>query len=620
MGGARKQRAKKICAGILPASRFKPAMARLSSLLDEEEMDFDPEFSAREGESESSEDDVTFFSVSFSKSQPSHSHSPLTSKHQSSSRLNPPSHLGQSSPASFSPIVSPVKQRDERTAEIMRQKNDVESCRRLLLSAEGKIERIEELQALEGKTTDLMNQGGIMGMAERLKRASVVEQDVEVANSPPSSPNVVPVVMKEGDNSSEPDIAVTPPGMPLFVNAPQLMENLAPPTLIHEGSLPPLQAALFQSNPTALHEAVVGEWLSLLYCSKPCPVEIMDWLLEVACLSPDSTLRESAFQSFRSLLPRVLQSQQRQQHPLTHQRILSVLVKLGADYEKLNSFTCFAEGLSGISQPVYPDATVTILCDCIHKITCLMVQGCTITQNLYSLNDVQELVKLLLMVSLDPVVCSHGLNFEISTCLNSLLVSLSEDDQRPLRHKLAASAPLLFSHHHDQLHVVECFSYCFPDLRPIQRLLLRSFLQAAVSSGAQEQPGADEVMDECPYPQSSHEPPSDTAVTDSELAINVMVYYSHLPLEEVNYYQLHSVGTMLSIFLLSPEMTWSDAQSKQKFLGLLSHLCSVRIKDSISAPVRGPVKDLLIRLRMELQSQNESGNLKQRDLFGHFID
>lgn len=583
-----------------------------SPLSEEEEMEFD---SSREEETNSSDEDDMLFSVSFSKSQPGHPSA--TSSH---SGVNPPSRSGQASPTSLSPMVSPVKQRDERAAEMMRQKEEADIYRRVLCSAESKIERIEQLQALEGKTTDLMDQGGIIGMAKRLKSISGVEQDVEVSSSVPSSPTVVPVAMKEGVYS-DPDIAVNPPGIPLFVHPPSLMETLVSPAVTGR-DLPSLQVTLFHTNPTALREAVVGGWLSLLYCSKPCPMEVMDWLLEVTCLSPDFTLRESAFQSFWSLLPGVLQSQGKQQNPLSLERIFSVLVKLGADREKVESAAHLIDGPDGVSQQMYPQDSVPVLCGTIRTITCLLIRACTVSMNLYSFDVVQKLVWLLLKVSLDPVVCGHGLNLEISKCLNSLVLSLSEDNRQVLRHKLAGSAPLLFPHHHNQLHVAETFSYSFPDLRPFQRLLLRSFLQAAIASGAQGVARLDEMMDDSPYPQSNSEadkPPSDTLISDSDLALQVMVHYCRIPVGEIDYHQLHSIGLMLSIFLQSPEMHWSDAHTKEQFHGALSHLCSVRIKDSISAPVRGPVKDLLIRLRMELQSQNESGNLRQRDLFGHFI-
>lgn len=559
--------------------------------------------------SNSSEDERTLIKVNFAQTaSPSNSQTYLNRAAGSSSNLlSSPQTLPY---LSLSPTIT--TQEDERVAAVRSRKREAGCLRKLFSSAIQTAGRVEHLQQLESKTLSLIDSGGIMSVAKRL-HSTPDEEDLE-APTPVSddvdSPGVISVDVKKEPNFDF-NAIVAPPGVAVFVNPPCLMETLTAPDLPEDSSS--FSETLFNSTPAALHQAIVGEWVTLLYCIKPCPVEILNWLMDVACLSVDLNLREAALRSIIGLLQRALQHSSQLPHFVSYQSISAILVKLGANPDVLNSSV---RELETCDQPNAHDTGVSsnggatnlrIVADVVVRICTILSTVCSICRHSCPLSDVQNLVLLLLKTSLDPAVCSRGLCFKISECLSKLVTFLPNSQQQSLIDWLTNVASTLVSHHRNQLYVVELFSG-YSNLRHIQRQLLRLYLWQAISHD-----GQNDQMDDGSFLSADS-----MQVPDDELVMKVLNYYCQIKNDEINFDQLRSVGKMLSVYILSQEMRWSHRQLKDRFVNRLSNLCNVRIRDSVLATIQSQVKDLLIRLRMEIQSRNESGVMIQKDLFGFF--
>ena len=583
MGGARGKetgalaRAVSCVTAVAHVREVQMSSSSCSPFSHRENDNVDDEFADSENENTSEEDDDAFFEVNFKSSVQA---GPSSSKAHVGSP--PPSTLSQSLTFSPSPKLTPLKQQEEMS-QVLSRKRETVSYTKLFSFAKNKTEQIEELQILQDKTVGLMEQGGIMNMAKRLQSLPDEETDPGTPNSAISSG----VFGRRESVTTDIDKTATP-GMAVFVHPPRLMDTLTAPVLVDQCSS--IHSTLFESNPATLREAVLGKWIYLLYSTMPCPVEVANWLLDVTCLCSDAALRESAFLSLNHLLLRPLQCSPQSVHPVSYESIFTIFTKLGASQEVMDSSVHLLDSRNGSVSCDITENSAEIVSEAVKRIFTLVTAGAsTVSPRLYSLGGLQELILLLVKVSLDSYICRRGVSFSLSECLDCLLDPLSESEKGSVSDWLIHLAPSVFNDHRNQLYIVEIFSFACPNLRPIQRQLLRTFLSRAIIVYEEEE---DEQMEDDSQP----------VTPDDQLALNVLNYYHRLQRDEIDYVQLHSVTKMLSIFIFSPKMVWSDPlpskehlSMREKFLGQLSYLCSVRVKDSVHDLMRGQVKDLLIR-------------------------
>ena len=105
------------------------------------------------------------------------------------------------------------------------------------------------------------------------------------------------------------------------------------------------------------------------------------------------------------------------------------------------------------------------------------------------------------------------------------------------------------------------------------------------------------------------------ALSNSAFTTRVISSFSRARLKEFkneDYYRMHSLLLVLQLCSPPSELSWSKEEKKSQYVRLLSAVCS-EIRDDLNWPARAPVKELLIRMRLEVR--NSSSREKQTDLF-----
>lgn len=113
-----------------------------------------------------------------------------------------------------------------------------------------------------------------------------------------------------------------------------------------------------------------------------------------------------------------------------------------------------------------------------------------------------------------------------------------------------------------------------------------------------------------PHPSSAT-----LALSNSAFTTRVITSFSRKTLKEFkneDYYRMHSLLLMLQLCTPPSELLWSNEEKKSQYVRLLSAVCS-EIRDDLNWPARAPVKELLIRMRLEVR--NVGSKEKQTDLF-----
>jgi hypothetical protein len=108
-------------------------------------------------------------------------------------------------------------------------------------------------------------------------------------------------------------------------------------------------------------------------------------------------------------------------------------------------------------------------------------------------------------------------------------------------------------------------------------------------------------------------------IEESELAVQVVNYYLQMDNNEINYTELYSVVMILGIFIRQPYMKW-ERECKARVVTDLNTLAVRKLQENVmKATEIGPVKDLIIRMRLNLkeEARNNCKN-EQTTLFNYY--
>lgn len=476
----------------------------------------------------------------------------------------------------------------------------------------------------------------------------------------PSSLSSGALLRKGSLSASElPPLPTKPPGKPILVNPPSLITELYPPGLDVQdsGLFSQLERNLMQESPEALREIICGDWLKLMYQHKPCPPSIWQWLFQIMSRSSDPTLSSMAFKSLTELLQAaVRQNGLTSVRPPTLEDILDVVVCLGAVESRLLSR---ADSMDvDATDDVFEPERVTM------RNIASMVRFITVYLRLlpswHSAKELESLVTLLLNLSLDPSLCGQVLEKDISQCIGAALSAIPEESWMKCANRLNLQAVRVSEHHHNRLHI----AYLISGASERQRFLQKMFCHDAIvntlglkraesnkeppATSSEETPrpvearvkseGQTDLQEEKPARGENHassqqthtgEPStqtkssSDRAVQETRLssdcsfAQQVVLHYYQKDSKEFTYdlvYSMYSVLTLLSLFMQPSEMRWPSKQERVQFAQLLGALSSAKVRDNSMKPELAPVKDLIIRMSLEVSSHQVDGP-HQTDLF-----
>ena len=480
--------------------------------------------------------------------------------------------------------------------------------------------------------------GGIRGLRMEYEeqkeqaRSSASEGEKESETQTPgpdTSPNTFGK-FSTGTPPEAPALPMLPPGKIIFTNSPLLITELYPPGLevdekVEQNMFSGLERNLMQdsASPEALKEAISGGWIRLCYQNRPCPQAVWQWLFQIMCRSSDDMLSNGAFRSLTALLQIALRRNDRATvHTPSLADIVDVLVCMGADQNRLfSSGLCTGEmevevdESDDVFQPKIPTRNLSHFLKYFTTYT-RMLPGC------YTLEELENLVILLLNVALDPQLCGQLIETNIVQCIGVALAAIPEESWMKTAKRILSRALALSDHHHNQLHIAYLISGTSETEH--QRFLQKLFCRESIAqiTGLKPEVQSSRVKTEAtngdlPTTENRTATEFSTQLDDSDclFAQEVIVHYYRTPSEQYDYYCMYSVLRMLSMFMLPAEMKWPSQEKQKVFEHLLGSLSSEKIRENLRHPERGPVKDLVIRMKLEVNRQKVTGQMKQTDLF-----
>lgn len=391
-------------------------------------------------------------------------------------------------------------------------------------------------------------------------------------------------------------LPTNPPGQTFFVNPPVFITELYPPCCEEDSA----DSALFskvESNllnhqdPLVLKNIICSDWLRLCYLEKPCPPYVWQWLFQIMCRSHDQELCSGAFKSLTSLI-QIAKHRQDVVSILipSLSDLKDILIHLGAPSSVLSVSTCEPVEEDGVFDVAPPMQNLSYMLQ--YLVICLKsgLESC------YSIEDIETLIMLLVRLSLDHHVCGELIEWQVSLCIAALVGVVPDDQWEGLFVKLVSKITALSEHHHDKLYMTRLISGTSKRLHHLQKELCRKSLEQLIEL----------------------EESRTSASGNCHLIRCVVEHFLKQQRSESfeDYYAMYSVFSLVTLLMHPAEMLWPSAQEKKELSILLGNLSSTRIRDNPEYPERSVVKDLVIRLMLEVKSQKDK-TAKQQDLFAY---
>ena len=466
-----------------------------------------------------------------------------------------------------------------------------------------------------------------------------------------------------GDGLLPPSIPTNPPGRSIFIHEPSLITELYPPGIeVQDGGS--LTDLLMSQNEDDLKSIVCGQMLALSYTTKPCPVELRQWLFQFMACSNDPAVSSGALR----LLTALLQNAKRlgENGPLgfsapSMAEVTDVLVSLGADRARLRPQISRGGTQVRVVAPVDVEGDEVFSLARPPSINLInltnYISACIRATSDYTLQDREDLALILSSLSLDHY-CSQFLEKSLRVCLHQVLVSIPKPHWHKAVQRLSPQLLCVSQHHHDRLFLARLLrgdtqrqkyltrDFCRRCL--VQMLELHETAGDRSRSGANsdsvkkcssgEVKSAGEGTRKCEEDDSVDEPSEknkekvSSEVTQTERATPLhpepaagesdSVFLKQvlescrriLPQCEADedYYRLHSLLLILQLYAPVSNLVWPSEVAKQQCIGVLGAL-RADIKENPMRPLRSVVKDCLIHMTLELQSGRSRG--RQTDLF-----
>ena len=460
---------------------------------------------------------------------------------------------------------------------------DPQRTAHLLAFASQRASKIKKSREVDHKVSSIISEGGVLKRTKQIIKEHNLE-DVQINDC--SSPLIEPT-----STDGLPDHLISnifPPGVALFNEPVTFLDTLSIPETNIPTRLSLLPEPLLEEG--NIRDMILNKHFLLVFRSEPCPLEIMYWLLEISCLSRDYLLRQSAFIVLKQIL------QHSQSSPVffpNDEQLTTILTKLGTTVEILSYLSSTSTNIkTNSTEFVRNTEEKEILKSSIKYI----IEVLRIAYHKrWSVSDIEKHVGFLFRLLLDPVVCQSIVSKEVWTCLEMLIVTLSDAEYA----KIEESVVLLINyanHHLNTLYLIQSMPTTTPRMAKLQRILARGFLLSSIEKEAQ--------LD----------------LEDDKLAISVLGYYLSVDITKMNYTKLHSVMTVVDLFIKPPDMKWPSYSDKQSFLNDLTRLGTKKIRDNVLVPEVGPVKDLIIRMKLNLEQEEGRSGLRQTNLFSFLME
>ena len=431
-------------------------------------------------------------------------------------------------------------------------------------------------------------------------------------------------------------------GRPVFVRKPSLIGEIYPPGIAMSdgGSLAQL---LVEGSGEDLQNIVCGVMLPLSYVGRACPVEVTQWLFQLTACAQDEKVSTGALRTLLELLQQSLKQGSEFVAP-TVAEITDVLVTLGADKERLRP------PLNTLGTVrILPQETPTSSSSPppVRNISNLTTYVCACVKTLagdYSVQQLEDLAMVLCSLSLDPY-CQYTLKQILQSALSAVLRAYPESVWSKAVTRLSPQLVCLSSHTHHhvslacflrgtsprQIHLLRVF--CRHCIGKIVHLNCSDFVLDKSPSLAQENKNCD-TSENSPPPSVESMDRQPTTTTTSATSTNttkergrkggrsgsfantvIDSYRRAMPTKMTckDYQELYCLLQLLNLHGFG----FRTQREEQDFLRVLGGLRST-IRDDPALPITSTVKDLLIRLKVELEAQGHRGRgstTRLEDLF-----
>ena len=465
--------------------------------------------------------------------------------------------------------ISPIHFHQQRDIKSYEQENKRENI--LLEKSRGRILNIKERKDRKDTISNIVKSGGILEISKQTEEhIDQVKQDITAI--PEKKTNEPDLHFQY--NNREVHIPKVP-GIPFFKTPPTFLKKFLPFPPVTNPSLLSKVASEIQ-NFTTIHQ------LMFIVNGKECPKSVVVWLMENSCLSEDIVTRQIACNT----VARIVSISSSLSSPLCIQDFFSILSKLGANcnlsMETQNSIN--DSDLSPTDLELFLNSvsnfckSLLVLFEKFGSIHC-------------DRSLIRDLVLTLLSLVLDPLICSDHVCNGVTVCLHLVINTATNEDWPSIEQEIVSRFKSISNHHNCQF-VVTLLSSFSSRISLLQRCLARSYLTKYC-------PSAENEVDK---------------VSDHKVASCAVQHY--ILVQNIAYDELFSTMKILAIFIQPPRMKWTG---KNNFVNLLSKLANC-VKDRVPGVVmeRGPVKDFIIGLKLDLQ-HNKDGETKQTTLFNYVL-
>ena len=495
---------------------------------------------------------------------------------------------------------------------------------------------------------------GIQGIA-RTEEESTIQQELAEDASNSGSVSDVNNPTQYGSHSTLPvdggtDGTLTNPGKAIFIHPPYLITELYPPGIVvQERGL--LGDILTNGSVEDLKNVLCGQLLPLAYVGKPCPVELTQWLFQLMGCSSDPDISSAALRSLVGLLQYARRQEKVSFSLPSVDEVTDVLVSLGADREKLRPLIIGGDQVQTMPVDqkreapfVHPPST-----NLLNVISYL--SACIRMFPNYTVQQLEDMVLILSSLSLDHH-CRHFLKLNLKTCIHYILAAYPERVWPKAVKRLSPQLCCLSQHHQDRLLLARLISGSMPRERYLLKDFCRQCLTQMVelsstrlptetsltnTDGMENYSSEEKNMDmhtiqdstsnscdgELPTTSSEvtktqgplHSDPME--VPDYTFFTKVLKSYQkeiHGETTNEEHYKMHSLLHLLQLYAPVSDLTFPSEPVKQEFIDMLGTL-RANIRDDIMRPITSTVKDILIRMKLELESQSVGREKRQTNLF-----
>lgn len=491
---------------------------------------------------------------------------------------------------------------------------------------------------------------GIQGIARSEEESTLQQESAEDASNSGSVSDVNNPT-QFGSHSTLPvdggtGGSLTNPGKAIFIHPPSLITELYPPGIVvQDRGL--LGDILTSGSVEDLKNVLCGQLLPLAYIGKPCPVELTQWLFQLMGCFSDPEISSAALRSLVGLLQYARRQEKVSFSLPSVDEVTDVLVSLGADREKLRP-TIIGDDQVQV-MPVdqkreisFAHPPTTNLLNVISYLS-----ACIRMFPNYTVQQLEDLVLILSSLSLDHH-CRHFLKLNLRTCIHNILAAYPESVWPKAVKRLSPQLCCLTQHHQDRLLLARLISGSMPR----ERYLTKDFCQQCLTQmvelpsarlhketsltntdenySSQEKNDIHTIHDSTSNTCDGDLPTTSSEVMETQSPLHsdpmevpdyvfftkVLKSYQkvvHGETTNEEYCKMHSVLHLLQLYAPVSDLTFPSKPAKQEFIDIIGTL-RANSRDDIMRPITSTVKDILIRMKLELESQGIGREKRQTNL------